>query len=936
MIFRNIMLHNIFLRKSVACICGLTALLTLSFHASATLDGRWIHHTAFNPYSSFKQSEIYKIIDGNKYVYFAVRGGNVNFTESTYYTYINKTALTQLFRYDKSKPWNQGNIEPFGSLETVKDAFPEVVEYSPRLGVFAVVYDNNSIDLIHDDGRIVYTGALKDISNASATTRPRAITFDPETPSLYLATSFGYLQIDVNTGEILKGVKLGKDVAWAARMGDRMVVIAGNSLSRSSYATTAYAFPAASPPSSLDGHEIKLSAAIPSITMGSGFTLSNFQALMPLTDKTFAAIAPSTADTRFYLVAVTLDADGNKGQLLTAQDTFDNNAATAYRQLFRTDGFWQETPDDYFINGQNYFYRIKKGVEMDYSSSSALADFKAKALTTVSKTGFASSEKTVKAASIDGKRTWLYVYDDLTTNSVINKGFYYRDISGGEWSQPSQVILPNAPAMAIAAHIDWNPKYGMMFRGPSSDGNSYGQPRNSMFDGNDLLCSYKDGVWTNRSYMANYPSLSNFSKSVKYVTSDPINPDWIWGQNMLAGMLRMDLDTYANVMMYGSTANSLKNNAGYYPVYGPQPWYNLLCNFSQASFDNEGNMWYAYHDKFGSDYDSEYYHEAFTRLNLLTPADRLSMAKLPKEGQLVMPREFKLNNVETFYDSQVLALKAPGNENLVVHTKATFSGCNDACVIYDHNGTLDDFSDDRQIKVYDLRDQEGKPMLALYEISLYEDIRSGELWINTQRGPFIVKPNEILDGSKEFRRLKISGAAEDGGDFLFDNVEIQKVVDDLAGRKWLATFCDGVFCLSEDTGQILAHFTTANSPLPSDYVLAIACDGETGSIFIGTEKGLVEFQPEGEIVVAAGPHLGIWPSVITPDFNGHINFSGAVTGVKYIIEDASGNTVKDFGTATSSRFQWDGTDNDGKPLPAGRYNIRRQGMQEFHRINILK
>lgn len=920
----------------MAALFTAVTLITASVPASAELDGRWVHHTAMSPYSSNKESQLYKIIDGEKYVYFAVRGGNVNFTSDACYVYFNKTTLTQLFRYDKSKEWSQANIEPFGALETVKDAFPEVVEYSPRLGVLAVVYDNNSIDLIHDDGRIIYSGALKDVSHAAATTRPRAITFDAETPSLYLATSFGYLQIDVNTGEALKGVKLGKDTAWAGRLGSDMVVFAGNSIARNSYATTAYRFPAANPPKTLDGYEIKLQAAIPSITMGANNTLSNFQALMPLTDKTFAAIAPSTADTKFYVVTVTLDTDACRGQLLSPQETFDNSSNTSFRQLFRTDGFWQETKEGYMVNGQTANYKIKKGVDPDFSSASPLDGYKAAALTTAPKSSLSATEKTVKTASYDGRTTWFYAYENPSTTTVVPRGFYFRNFDGTQWSAPSPVIAPNAPAAAIAGSLEWNPKYGIMLRGPGSDGNSFGQTRQNMFDGNDLLCSYKDGKWTNRSYPANYPTLNAFSASAKNIDLDPINPDWVWSQNMLMGLLRMDLDTYSNVMMYGSNVNSLRNTAGYYPLYGEQPWYRLLCNFSKVSFDRDGNMWYTFHDKNnGSDYDSEIYRMSYTRLNLLTPEDRRSMAKLPKEGSIVAPREFILNNMETYYDAQVLALKAPGNENFVVHTKGSFVGKDDACIIYDHNGTLLDPSDDRQIKVFDLRDQDGNVMSYLYEISLYEDPYSGELWINTQRGPVIVKPRDILAGGKEFRRLKIKDTDGTGEDFLFDNVEIQKIVDDRAGRKWLATLCDGVFCLSQDASRIIAHFTTDNSPLPSDHVLSIACDGETGSIFIGTERGIAEFQPDGDISVPAGPHLGIWPTAITPDYNGYVNISGAVAGVKYIVENADGVLVKDLGVSPSSRLQWDGRADGGSPLPAGRYNIRRENCDETHRVIIF-
>lgn len=937
MSFIKIMISNIFLKRCVVALYVVAAFLAISSPVSATLEGQWIHHTAFSPYSTNKESQIHKIIDGNKYVYFCVRGGQYDQNIEWYYTSMYKTDLLQIFRYDKSKEWSAVNIEPLGSFSTEKKAFPDVIEYSPRLGVLVIVYDNNTIDLIHDDGRVVSTNALKDITHAAATTTPYSATFDPETPTMYLGASFGYVQIDVNTGEIVKGVKLDKKVAWAARMGSDMVVFAGNAVERKTYATTAYRFPAAIPPKSLEGYEIKLKEAIPSITMGSGNTLANLQALMPLTDNTFAAIAPSTSDTYFYLIAVTLGEDANRGELLSARETMDNNAIDKYRHRVRTEGFWQETKDGYRVTGQTNNYVIKRGISFDYTQTDALDKFKSKAIRQIPKTNFTTSEKAVKSGSIDEKRVWTYAYDTKNSSTVVARGFYYLDLDeNSQWGEKSELVLPNASHAAIVADIEWNPKYGMLFRGPGC------KFHHEAPDGDDLLCSYKDGIWTNRSYSANNPAKADLAQGMTYISSDPLNPDWIWGKYTQGGLLRMDLGDYSNVLMYGRTNHSANLKIpGYFGIYPGYEWNKGTVNFSNTAFDEEGNMWYIFDRRgFGSDFDSEEIRNTYVALLYLTPEQRESMSHVTSIDQVVVPGEhLRIPGVNNYTKATILPLSHPGNKNLVVQSSGHYlqTGDKGACRIYDHNGTLEDTSDDRYVIVKDLRDEDGLKLPYDYEIGIYEDPLSGELWLNTQRGPMIMDPQAILNGSKTFRRLKITSQEGSGGeDVLFDNVEIQQIIHDRAGRKWIATLCDGVFCLSPDTKTVLAHFNSGNSPLPSDYVISVGCDKETGAIFLGTDKGLVEFHPSdiASTAVPAGQHLSIWPSYVTPDYNGYVNISGAVNGMEYEVSDLEGNVICSLGEADGSRMQWDATDGKGNRLPAGRYNIHRKGMDETHRVII--
>ena len=65
---------------------------------------------------------------------------------------------------------------------------------------------------------------------------------------------------------------------------------------------------------------------------------------------------------------------------------------------------------------------------------------------------------------------------------------------------------------------------------------------------------------------------------------------------------------------------------------------------------------------------------------------------------------------------------------------------------------------------------------------------------------------------------------------------------DGANRKWVGTAKAGVFLFSDDGLETIHHFTTDNSPLLSDNIFEIAIDGKNGTVYFGTEKGLISYK----------------------------------------------------------------------------------------------
>lgn len=284
-------LHRVTIGKAIAGIAALFIPYAPSADA-AGLEGRWIQHPSATLRSHAKEGQVDRILEGNTYVYFSVRGayidrrgtGNYNVT----YTSLNSLDPLQLFRYDKSLPWSDANIEPVAGTTELSGSVVDVINYSPELGVLGVVYDNNCVDFIRDSGDVVSSGALKDLAIPRVSAVPYNITFDLERPLAYVACNFGYVAINTDSGEIEEFVTTDRPLSWAGRVGDSMVLFAGSfkmpaldgSWTPSSYATDTYVYPAPSVPAALS-HPVA----------GAG----NLQALMPLPEGRFAALAPGAS-----------------------------------------------------------------------------------------------------------------------------------------------------------------------------------------------------------------------------------------------------------------------------------------------------------------------------------------------------------------------------------------------------------------------------------------------------------------------------------------------------------------------------------------------------------------------------------------------------------------------------------------------------------------
>lgn len=193
--------------------------------------------------------------------------------------------------------------------------------------------------------------------------------------------------------------------------------------------------------------------------------------------------------------------------------------------------------------------------------------------------------------------------------------------------------------------------------------------------------------------------------------------------------------------------------------------------------------------------------------------------------------------------------------------------------------------------------------------------KNGVIWIGSESGVMSVFNSfEVFKSNFEvtfpiFERRQ-----------LLESIAVTAIAIDGANRKWFGTRNNGIFLFDANITQLLAHFTTENSPLISNNIRHIDIHQKTGEVFISTEQGLCSYR---DGVSEASINLGnvkVFPNPVKPDFTGLVGIEGLAENAEVKITDISGKlfyqTVAKGGTAT-----WNVKDYNGKRAAAGIYLV---------------
>jgi sugar lactone lactonase YvrE len=137
---------------------------------------------------------------------------------------------------------------------------------------------------------------------------------------------------------------------------------------------------------------------------------------------------------------------------------------------------------------------------------------------------------------------------------------------------------------------------------------------------------------------------------------------------------------------------------------------------------------------------------------------------------------------------------------------------------------------------------------------------------------------------------------------LLDDQFITDIKVDGSNNKWVGTLDSGIFYFSPDGQETIFHFTTDNSPLPSNQINDISIDSNNGIVYIATQKGLVSFTSGGSKPEDELGNVFVYPNPVRPeydilgsdnlnDINKGIKIKGLTENVNIKITDIEGNLV---------------------------------------------
>ncbi|MEE2919402.1 MAG: hypothetical protein VYA72_04320 [Bacteroidota bacterium] len=235
-------------------------------------------------------------------------------------------------------------------------------------------------------------------------------------------------------------------------------------------------------------------------------------------------------------------------------------------------------------------------------------------------------------------------------------------------------------------------------------------------------------------------------------------------------------------------------------------------------------------------------------------------------------------------------------------------------LVYNPNGTPENPTDDNWVI---LNANEGEGGLPSNDVFCVEEDLDGEIWVGTASGPCVFYQSEsVFDGDVTSSQILIS---QDGNlQYLLETDLVQSIIIDGGNRKWIGTRNAGLYVISADGLSTVHHFTTENSPLPSNNVLNVAMDYASGEAYIATDQGLMSYTSGSSNWDPEMADVRVRPNPIRSDHEGPIVIDGLANESSVHITNAAGNRLALL-QSEGGRATWDGKLEDGKPAPFGIY-----------------
>lgn len=236
----------------------------------------------------------------------------------------------------------------------------------------------------------------------------------------------------------------------------------------------------------------------------------------------------------------------------------------------------------------------------------------------------------------------------------------------------------------------------------------------------------------------------------------------------------------------------------------------------------------------------------------------------------------------------------------------------------------------KKVSFYSYTDKDGNAFVPSFIYDMVED-KDGTVWVGTSDGPMLFQnTGNVFNSTYRITRVKIPRNDGSGlADYLLNGIAVNALAVDGGNRKWIGTETAGLYVVSADGLTTINHFTTDNSPLPSNDITSIAINSDNGSVFIGTADGIVEYrdgvtEPEKKL---DEKNFVVFPNPVLPDYTGLITLTGLEENTVVKVVNASGYLVYQ-GTSTGGTFTWNGRNFNGDNVGGGVYFFHLMNTSE--------
>lgn len=357
---------------------------------------------------------------------------------------------------------------------------------------------------------------------------------------------------------------------------------------------------------------------------------------------------------------------------------------------------------------------------------------------------------------------------------------------------------------------------------------------------------------------------------VTSVYANPNDPTHLWIGLYNQGLLEYYNGTVVN--LWNASNSSL-----------PGAENTNLVRITNITADQDGNLW------------------------IVHPWSNKMLSVLTRSNELItfnLPPSYKANGAKK------LAIDAYGNKWIPLPR-------NEGIIVFNENGTFSNPADDKYIR---LNTSPGSGNLPSLSVNAIAADKENQIWLGTDKGIAIIdNPANIFSGQPINARqilVEVGGYVQP----LLASENVTCIAVDGGNRKWIGTEKAGVFLLSPDGTTEIAHFTTDNSPLPSNTIMDIVIQPQSGEVFIATSAGLVSYGGEASLPVNSYDSIIIYPNPVPSDFQGFLTITNLVDESTVTITDVYGNLIYQT-TSLGGMAVWNCKDIKGNRPATGVYLV---------------